>query len=101
MDQQQPIALLQGWAKLNAMQAASPLPNVTRIERVAETELETFLSAGDVCIVPYRKHKTGASVPSRNYNLLAIGQPIIICSDPDAEAAILIPEENVDCVSPL
>ena len=89
-----------GWAKLNAMQAASPLPNVTLIERVPETELESFLSAGDVWIVPYRKHNTGVSVPSRIYNLLAIGRPIIICSDPDAEAAILIREENIGWVSP-
>ncbi len=89
-----------GWAKLNEMHAASPLPNVTLIERVAESELESFLSAGDVWIVPYRKHNTGVSVPSRIYNLLAIGRPIIICSDPDAEAAILIREENIGWVSP-
>lgn len=89
-----------GWAKLNAMQAASPLPNVTLIERVPETELESFLSAGDVWIVPYRKYNTGISVPSRIYNLLAVGRPIIICSDPDAEAAILIREENIGWVSP-
>jgi glycosyltransferase involved in cell wall biosynthesis len=89
-----------GWAKLHAMQAASPLPNVTLIERVAESELESFLSAGDVWIVPYRKHNTGVSVPSRIYNLLAVGRPIIICSDPDAEAAILIREENIGWVAP-
>ncbi len=76
-----------GWTKLKEMQAASPLPNVTLIERVPEAELESFLSAGDVWIVPYRKNNTGVSVPSRIYNLLAVGRPIIICSEPDAEAA--------------
>jgi glycosyltransferase involved in cell wall biosynthesis len=89
-----------GWSKLNSMQAATPLPNVTLIERVAESELENFLSAGDVWIVPYRKNNTGVSVPSRIYNLLAVGRPIIICSDPNAEAAILIREENIGWVSP-
>jgi glycosyltransferase involved in cell wall biosynthesis len=88
-----------GWTKLNDMQAASPLPNVTLIERVPESELESFLSAGDIWIVPYRKNNTGVSVPSRIYNLLAIGRPIIICSEPDAEAAILMREENIGWVT--
>jgi glycosyltransferase involved in cell wall biosynthesis len=88
------------WTKLNEMQAASPLPNVTLIERVPETELESFLCAGDIWIVPYRKNNTGVSVPSRIYNLLAIGRPIIICSEPDAEAAILMREEDIGWVTP-
>jgi glycosyltransferase involved in cell wall biosynthesis len=89
-----------GWTKLNEMQAASPLPNVTLIERVPESELESFLSAGDIWIVPYRRNNTGVSVPSRIYNLLAIGRPIIICSEPDAEAAILMREEDIGWVTP-
>lgn len=89
-----------GWAKLHEMQAATPLSNVTLIERVPESELESFLSAGDVWIVPYRKNNTGVSVPSRIYNLLAIGRPIIICSEPNAEAAILIGEEDIGWISP-
>jgi hypothetical protein len=70
-----------GWTKLKDMQAASPLPNVTLVEMVSESELESFLSAGDVWVIPYRKDNTGVSVPSRIYNLLAIGRPIIICSE--------------------
>lgn len=89
-----------GWAKLHEMQAASPLPNVTLIERVPESELESLLSAGDVWIVPYRKNNTGVSVPSRIYNLLAVGRPIIICSEPNAEAAILMREDDIGWVTP-
>jgi glycosyltransferase involved in cell wall biosynthesis len=89
-----------GWAKLNDMQAASPLSNVTLIERVGESDLESFLAAGDVWIIPYRKQNTGVSVPSRIYNLLAVGRPIIICSEPDAEAAMLVQEENIGWVTP-
>jgi glycosyltransferase involved in cell wall biosynthesis len=73
---------------------------VTLIERVPESELESFLCAGDIWIVPYRKNNTGVSVPSRIYNLLAIGRPIIICSEPDAEAAILMREEDIGWVTP-
>ncbi len=89
-----------GWTRLNELQAASRLPNVTLIERVPTSELECFLSAGDIWIVPYRKNNTGVSVPSRIYNLLAIGRPIIICSEPDAEAAILMREEEIGWVTP-
>jgi glycosyltransferase involved in cell wall biosynthesis len=89
-----------GWTKVKDMQAESPLPNVTLIERVPESELESFLSAGDIWIIPYRRNNTGVSVPSRIYNLLAIGRPIIICSEPDAEAAILLREENIGWVTP-
>lgn len=89
-----------GWAKIKEMQAASPLSNVTLIERVAESELESFLSAGDIWIVPYRKNNTGVSVPSRIYNIFAIGRPIIICSAPDAEAAMLLQEEKIGWVTP-
>jgi glycosyltransferase involved in cell wall biosynthesis len=89
-----------GWTKLKEMQAASALPNVTLVERVPESELESFLSAGDVWVIPYRKGNTGVSVPSRIYNLLAIGRPIIICSETDAEAALLLREDDIGWVAP-
>jgi glycosyltransferase involved in cell wall biosynthesis len=88
-----------GWTKIKEMQAASPLPNVTLIERVPDAELENFLASGDVWIVPYRKNNTGVSVPSRIYNIFAVGRPIIICSEPDAEAAILLRDENIGWVT--
>jgi glycosyltransferase involved in cell wall biosynthesis len=88
-----------GWTKIKEMQAAAPLPNVTLTERVSGSELESFLSAGDLWIVPYRKNNTGVSVPSRIYNIFAVGRPIIICSEPDAEAAILLRDENIGWVT--
>jgi glycosyltransferase involved in cell wall biosynthesis len=87
-----------GWTKLKERQAASPLANVTLVERVPEAELESFLSAANIWIIPYRKHNTGVSVPSRIYNLLAVGRPVIICSEPDAEAAILVREHDLGWV---
>lgn len=88
-----------GWTRIKQMQAASPLPNVTLVERVPDSELENFLAAGDVWIVPYRRNNTGVSVPSRIYNIFAVGRPIIICSEADAEAAILLKEENIGWVT--
>jgi glycosyltransferase involved in cell wall biosynthesis len=89
-----------GWVKIKEMQAASPLPNVTLVERVPDAELERFLSAADVWVIPYRRNNTGVSVPSRIYNLLAVGRPVIICSEPDAEAAILVREEDIGWAVP-
>jgi len=89
-----------GWTRIKEMQVASPLPNVTLIERVPDAQLESFLSAADIWIIPYRKNNTGVSVPSRIYNLLAVGRPVIICSEPDAEAAILVQEEGIGWVVP-
>jgi glycosyltransferase involved in cell wall biosynthesis len=67
---------------------------------VPASELESFLAAGDIWIVPYRKNNTGVSVPSRIYNIFAVGRPIIICSEADAEAALLLKEENIGWVTP-
>ncbi len=89
-----------GWTKIKEMQAATPLANVTLVERVPEAELEVFLSSANIWIIPYRKNNTGVSVPSRIYNLLAIGRPVIICSEPEAEAAMLVKDEDIGWVVP-
>ena len=80
------------------MQAEAKLPNVTLVDRVEDDQLETFLSAADVWIIPYRKNVAGVSVPSRFYNLLAIGRPVILVSEADAEAALTVTEHDVGWV---
>ncbi|KRR06734.1 glycosyl transferase [Bradyrhizobium jicamae] len=94
--------LLSGWGvgfdQLKTMQAEAKLPNVTLVERVEDDQLEIFLSAADVWIIPYRKNVAGVSVPSRFYNLLAIGRPVILVSEADAEAALTVTEHDVGWV---
>ncbi len=94
--------LLSGWGvgfdQLKALQADARLPNVTLVDRVEDDQLETFLSAADVWIIPYRKNVAGVSVPSRFYNLRAIGRPVILVSEPDAEAALTVIEHDVGWV---
>ena len=94
--------LLSGWGvgfdQLKAMQAEAKLPNVTLVDRVEDDQLETFLSAADVWIIPYRQNVAGVSVPSRFYNLLAIGRPVILVSEADAEAALTVTEHDVGWV---
>jgi len=94
--------LLSGWGvgfdQLKTMQAEAKLPNITLVDRVEDDQLETFLSAADVWVIPYRRNVAGVSVPSRFYNLLAIGRPVILVSEPDAEAALTVIEHDVGWV---
>jgi glycosyltransferase involved in cell wall biosynthesis len=71
---------------------------VTLIDRVADEDLEAFLSAANVWLIPYREDVSGVSVPSRFYNLLAVGRPVILVSEPEAEAALTVAENNLGWV---
>jgi glycosyltransferase involved in cell wall biosynthesis len=94
--------LLSGWGigfdRLQQLQAEAKLPNVTFVPRVADSELEAFLAAADIWIIPYRKNVAGVSVPSRFYNLLAVGRPVVLVSEPEAEAALTVVENGLGWV---
>jgi colanic acid biosynthesis glycosyl transferase WcaI len=94
--------LLSGWGigfeRLRQLQAEARLENVTLVDRVADGQLEQFLSAANVWLIPYRKNVAGVSVPSRFYNLLAVGRPVILVSEPEAEAALTVTENNLGWV---
>jgi hypothetical protein len=47
---------------------------------------------------PIRGPLGQVSVPSRFYNLLAVGRPVIVAAEPDSEAALLAQEEDVGWV---
>ena len=96
--------LLSGWGigfeRLKQMQSEASLPNVTLVDRVEDENLEEFLSAANLWLIPYRKNVAGVSVPSRFYNLLAVGRPVVLISEPDAEAALTVAEHDVGWVVP-
>jgi glycosyltransferase involved in cell wall biosynthesis len=96
--------LLSGWgigfARLKELQADAKLPNVSFVPRVEDGELESFLAAADLWIIPYRKDVAGVSVPSRFYNLLAVGRPVALVSEPEAEAALTVVENGLGWVVP-
>jgi colanic acid biosynthesis glycosyl transferase WcaI len=82
------------------MQSDAALPNVRLVERVEDNDLEEFLSAANLWLIPYRKNVAGVSVPSRFYNLLAVGRPVILVSEPGAEAALIVTEHDLGWVVP-
>jgi len=94
--------LLSGWGigfeRLKQLQADANLPNVSFVARVDDAELEAFLAAADLWIIPYRKDVAGVSVPSRFYNLLAVGRPVVLVSEPQAEAALTVVENGLGWV---
>jgi glycosyltransferase involved in cell wall biosynthesis len=94
--------MLSGWGigfdRLKALQSAAKLPNVSLVDRVPESDLESFLSAADIWLIPYRKDLAGVSVPSRFYNLLAIGRPVILVSEANAEVALTVTEHGIGWV---
>ena len=94
--------LLSGWGigfeRLKQLQAEANLPNVSFVGRVGDAELEAFLAAANLWIIPYRKDVAGVSVPSRFYNLLAVGRPVLLVSEPEAEAALSVVENGLGWV---
>ncbi|UFW39705.1 glycosyltransferase family 4 protein [Bradyrhizobium sp. WSM471] len=94
--------LLSGWGigfeRLKQLQTEANLPNVSFVGRVEDAELEAFLTAANLWIIPYRKDVAGVSVPSRFYNLLAVGRPVVLVSEPEAEAALTVVENGLGWV---
>jgi glycosyltransferase involved in cell wall biosynthesis len=94
--------LLSGWGigfeRLTQLQAEANLSNVSFVGRVEDTELEAFLASANLWIIPYRKDVAGVSVPSRFYNLLAVGRPVVLVSEPEAEAALTVVENGLGWV---
>jgi len=89
-----------GWATLNDLYARDRLENVTILKPVPEDELLEFLSAADLWVIPYRRHVTGVSIPSRLYNILAIGRPVVITSEASSEGALVLGEAAIGWVVP-
>ncbi|MCK1395635.1 glycosyltransferase family 4 protein [Bradyrhizobium sp. 1] len=94
--------LLSGWGigftRLKQLQAEANLSNVSFVGRVEDAELEAFLASANLWIIPYRKDVAGVSVPSRFYNLLAVGRPVVLVSEPEAEAALTVVENGLGWV---
>jgi colanic acid biosynthesis glycosyl transferase WcaI len=86
------------WQQLTERYAQDRLENVTLIDPVPESELEAFLAAADVWIIPYRRNIAGVSVPSRIYNLFAVGRPVIVAAETNSEAAMMLKEYDIGWV---
>lgn len=76
------------------------LENVTVADRVPREDLPELLTAADVALISFVPGMAGISVPSRLYNMLAAGMPILAITDLHSEVAQVIHEENVGIAVP-
>lgn len=76
------------------------LNNVTLLKPRPRSEQKNFLNACDVALVSLVKKMWGVSMPSRTYNILAAGKPILALTERNSELARVISEEKVGWVLP-
>lgn len=71
------------------------LKNVTLLEPKPRSEQIVFLNACDVALVSLVTRMRGVSMPSRTYNILAAGKPILAIVENDTELTRVVEEERV------
>ncbi len=77
------------------------LNNVTLVGHLPRHEQNAFLNACDVAMASLVTGLRGAGVPSRMYNVMSAGKPLVAVADPDSELCRVVAEENIGwCVSP-
>lgn len=76
------------------------LSNVTLLDPRPRSDQVEFLNACDVAIVSLVAGMVGVSMPSRTYNILAAGKPILALADSGSEIARVVLEEGVGWVTP-
>ncbi len=95
--------LLGGGAKARVVTdgvARFGLRNVTLAGQRPRSEQQTFLNACDVAVITFMPGLAGVSVPSRMYNVMAAGKPIVAMADADSELARVVSENEVGWVVP-
>lgn len=96
--------MMWGWGggKQNLKQICNEkkLKSVTILDPVPREDLAALISAADISIISFIPEMSGISVPSRMYNILAAGCPIIGITEPDSELAQTILDDDLGWVSP-
>ncbi len=74
--------------------------NITLLAPRPRSEQNDFLNACDVAVVSLIKKMKGVSMPSRTYNILAVGKPILALTEKDSEVARVIEEDSAGWIVP-
>jgi glycosyltransferase involved in cell wall biosynthesis len=94
--------LLVGWGAKAAMVkrtiVAERRRNVTQLDPLPRSELPDLLNACDIAIIPFMPGMSGVSVPSRMYNVMAAGKPILAMANADSELALMVREHGLGWV---
>ncbi len=96
--------LLMGWGAKKRwaidQKQARRLENLTILDPLPREELCDGLNACDIAIISFSSGMSGISVPSRMYNVLAAGRPLLAVCDFDSELAAVVREEEIGWVIP-
>lgn len=76
------------------------LPNVTLLSPLPRCHLDRVLNACHVGFLSFQPGMAGISVPSRLYNVLAVGKPVIAVCDADSELAMVLRQNDLGWVVP-
>jgi colanic acid biosynthesis glycosyl transferase WcaI len=76
------------------------LKNVTLLPPKPRSEQNEFLNACDAGVISLVPGMWGVSMPSRTYNTLAVGKPIIAITETGSELAQVVEEDKVGWVAP-
>ena len=74
--------------------------NITLLGYLPRSEQNNFLGACDISLVSLAPGMWGLGVPSKAYNIMAAGKPIIAVVDSSSEMGLLIEEEGIGWVVP-
>ena len=76
------------------------LANISIVGQRPRTDQINFLNACDISIISLLPGITGAAVPSRLYNIMAAGRPVISVTGSDSEVSLIVQEEGIGWVVP-
>lgn len=84
-------------AKDHEVKAAAAVPetNVTLVGPMDRDQQPIFLNACHVAIMALAPGMAGIGVPSRLYNVLAAGRPVVAAVDANSEPSLILQEEQV------
>lgn len=82
-------------ASMQSLVLKEQLDRVNILPPFKRNQQLTVLNNCDACLVSLSSGMRGLGVPSKTYNILAAGKPIIYIGDADSEIAILIDEYNI------
>jgi glycosyltransferase involved in cell wall biosynthesis len=89
---------MRGWMEKEV--ETRELKNITVLDQRPRADQANFLNACDISIISLLPGMTGAAVPSRMYNTMAAGKPIIAVADADSEVSLIVKEEDIGWIVP-
>jgi glycosyltransferase involved in cell wall biosynthesis len=85
---------------INELILSKRIENICLIGNLPRSEQKDFLNACDVGIVSLAPGMFGLGVPSKAYNIMSAGKPIIAMVEQNSEIGLLVREEKVGWVVP-